>query len=140
MATRSRIGIEQEDGTILSIYCHWDGYPSHNGRILLEHYTDRDKVSKLMELGAISSLAKNLKPDIGVEHDFEKPAKGVVVAYHRDRGEEIIPARANGSLEAFAKSDFEEFGYILTKENQWKITFGDCRIADLTPEMVEEKE
>lgn len=139
MATRSRIGIEKEDGTILSIYCHWDGYPSHNGKILLEHYSDRDKVSALLELGAISILAKNLAPEEGVEHDFSKPAADVVVAYHRDRGEPLDRPRANASLEAFAKSDFEEFGYILTKENQWKITFGRCRIADLTPEMVEER-
>ena len=22
----------------IGIYCHWDGYPSHNGAILLHHY------------------------------------------------------------------------------------------------------
>ena len=27
MATRSRIGIELKDGSILSAYHHWDGYP-----------------------------------------------------------------------------------------------------------------
>ena len=28
MATRSRIGIELKDGSILSAYHHWDGYPT----------------------------------------------------------------------------------------------------------------
>ena len=27
MATRSRIAIELSDGTVKSVYCHWDGYP-----------------------------------------------------------------------------------------------------------------
>jgi hypothetical protein len=26
MATRSRIAIENQDGTVTSIYCHFDGY------------------------------------------------------------------------------------------------------------------
>ena len=34
MATRSRIGIELTDGSILSAYHHWDGYPQWLGRIL----------------------------------------------------------------------------------------------------------
>ena len=137
MATRSRIGIEKEDGTILSIYCHWDGYPSNNGRILLESYTDKEKVLGLVELGAISSLQKNLTPQENLHHTFESPAKDVVVAYHRDRGEGFDAPRANASLSSFAKSDFEEYGYIFTKEGQWKITYGAGKIADLTPKMCE---
>lgn len=35
MATRSRIGIENQDGTVTSVYCHWDGYPENNGRICI---------------------------------------------------------------------------------------------------------
>ena len=27
MATRSRIAKQNPDGTIKSVYCHWDGYP-----------------------------------------------------------------------------------------------------------------
>ena len=30
MATRSRIGIQLADQSILSVYCHWDGYPEFN--------------------------------------------------------------------------------------------------------------
>ena len=66
MSTRSRIGIEFENGTVASIYCHWDGYPDNNGVILLEHYQDVEKIKQLIELGDISSLA----PEIGEKHDF----------------------------------------------------------------------
>ena len=44
MATRSRIGIELSDGSILSVYHHWDGYPTWLGRILNTHYNTREKV------------------------------------------------------------------------------------------------
>jgi hypothetical protein len=38
-------------------------------------------------------------------------------------------------LAAFAKSDFEQYGYIFTKEGQWKITYGGGKVADLTTKM-----
>ena len=132
MATRSRIGIEKENGTILSVYCHWDGYPSNNGRVLLESYTDKEKVSDLIELGSISSLQKNISPTLETAHHFDNPAKNVVVAYHRDRGEKLDAPRVNASLEAFTKSDFEEYGYVFTKEGQWKIVYGDAQVEVLT--------
>ena len=44
MGTRSRIGIQLKDDSILSVYCHWDGYPSFNGRVLREFYNTPEKV------------------------------------------------------------------------------------------------
>ena len=119
MATRSRIAIEDQDGTVRSIYCHWDGYPEHHGPILLEHYQTQEKVESLIELGAISSLHKNVEIPEGVIHNFETPADGIVVAYHRDRGEEMIVPKAYGSVKAFAESDIEEYGYVFTAAGEW---------------------
>lgn len=121
MATRSRIGIERENGHIESIYCHWDGYPSHNGKILAEHYTDPEKIKALIALGDISSLNENVSPADGVEHSFDKPAENVTVAYHRDRGEDLTKARVSYSMKGFEQSDYEEYGYVFTKDNQWKV-------------------
>ena len=56
MATRSRIGIELSDGSILSAYHHWDGYPQWLGRILNTHYNTKDKVSELIDGGDMSSV------------------------------------------------------------------------------------
>ena len=56
MSTRCRIAIEQEDGTIKSIYCHHDGYKSGVGKTLRTHYTNPDKVQALIALGDISTL------------------------------------------------------------------------------------
>ena len=51
MATRSTISIENLDGSINTVYSHWDGYISNNGVILQKYYNDREKVAKLIEIG-----------------------------------------------------------------------------------------
>ena len=88
MGTRSYIGIERDDGSVTYIYCHWDGYPSHNGAVLLEHYSDAERLDRLLALGDISSLAARLDPTQTSLHGFGSDSEdGVVVAYHRERGE-----------------------------------------------------
>ena len=72
MATRSLIGIKLEDNIVKIIYCHWDGYPSHTGKLLIENYSTPATITELMELGDLSSLAES--PD-------------QCKAYHRDRNE-----------------------------------------------------
>jgi hypothetical protein len=105
MATRSRIGKKLEDGTIKSIYCHWDGYPEHNGEILKEHYKTEAKIDALLELGNLSSLAQ----DIGMQHDFKDPSPGWCVAYGRDRGEINTKARISTTLSDMMQ---EEYNYV----------------------------
>lgn len=56
MSTRSRIAYLESDGTIHSVYCHCDGYLSHNGIILEHYYKNFNKVKELISLGDISSL------------------------------------------------------------------------------------
>ena len=96
MGTRSAIVVH--DGhhqNYRGIYCHWDGYPEYNGMILLEHYTDPNKVSELMALGNLSSLGDN----IGEKHAFDNRDETVCTAYFRDRGEEDQEALEFGSLD-----------------------------------------
>ena len=85
MGTRSRIGVMHGD-VCKSIYCHWDGYLEHNGKILLEHY-DSAKANHLVALGDVSSLDKNIEIPEGVEHTFDNPANDITTFYGRDRGE-----------------------------------------------------
>lgn len=92
MATRSAIAVTH--GTVVKgVYCHWDGYIEHNGKILQEHY-DSAKANNLVALGDISSL----RPTIGEQHPFssvgvmpsaEYDAKygEMTTFYGRDRGE-----------------------------------------------------
>ena len=55
MATRSRIGIELKDGSVLSAYHHWDGYPQWLGRILNTHYNSREQAAELIDGGDMSA-------------------------------------------------------------------------------------
>ena len=64
MGTRSTIGVLNTDGSVTAVYCHWDGYPEHNGKILMENYITEEKVRELIDLGSISSLSECGEPDI----------------------------------------------------------------------------
>jgi len=59
MGTRSLIGKQLSDGSILGVYCHWDGYPEFNGRVLRDHYDTVEKVRDLIDGGNISALHTN---------------------------------------------------------------------------------
>ena len=116
MSTNSRIGMVQEDGSVKSIYCHWDGYVSHNGKILKENYTDPEKVKSLIELGSISYLRTEVEPTEA--HTFNSPQRGITLAYHRDRGEELCIEK-DPTVSSFLKRD-EPFLYLFTLEGEWE--------------------
>ena len=88
MATRSRIGLKLEDGTIKHSYCHFDGYPHGVGHTLVGHYSDIEKVKELLSFGDMSFLAPKVTPD-GI-HNFNTPEQDVTVFYGRDRAETDI--------------------------------------------------
>ena len=46
MATRSFIGKLNKDDSITGIYCHFDGYPEHAGRILIDNYLTEQQVDQ----------------------------------------------------------------------------------------------
>lgn len=123
MSTRSRIAIENQEGTVRSIYCHFDGYPENNGAILFANYKDQEKVEALISLGSLSSLQKEVSAPEGVHHDFQNQAGDVTVAYHRDRGENLSIAE-HESVEEFIRGDVEEYGYIFTAAGEWLFVDG----------------
>jgi hypothetical protein len=125
MATRSRIAIEKQDGTVDSIYCHWDGYLSHNGKILFNHY-DNEKLEKLIGLGDISTLGESTED---------------TVAYCRDRGEDLNFITFPNVEELFDYG-FEsgiEYVYCLTKDGIWLMSkVGSNHVLILKEELEEE--
>ena len=132
MATRSRIGILNDDGTVDSIYCHWDGYLSHNGKILFEHYTDPAVVQELIALGDISSLGIV----IGEKHpfdfnsnddDWEAMYGHMCQVYGRDRGETGDDAAHSNSIEEFSAINCDAEFYYLFCDGEWLVldSYGD---------------
>lgn len=126
MSTRSYIVIEKkrESGEKFyeGVYCHSDGYPDYNGKILFNHYKDRAKVEKLISLGDLSSLGERIEPTEGSGHCFEydKREKGVCVFYKRDRGETDVDAK-EVTLEKLAGDFWIEYIYIYTLDDEWKV-------------------
>ncbi len=135
MSTRSRIGYQDpKTGFIHSVFCHWDGYLSNNGRILRDHYKDMKKVKRLIALGSLSSLEANVswrtvpKPFVHRyyregnnyaqfvdKHTYDTPVKDVVVAYHRDRNEPWDSVKPD--VESIML-DRQEYNYLFRK-GQW---------------------
>ena len=60
MGTRSNIGYQNENKSMDVMYCHYDGYLDHNGRILLEHYNSEEDARALVDNG----YARSLKPTV----------------------------------------------------------------------------
>jgi len=139
MATRSRIGMVNDDGTVTSIYCHWDGYPSNNGNILNDHYKNPEKVKSLIKLGNISSLKPGVEPEAGSVHTYDQPQKNITVAYGRDRHEtgSSIVARVDPDIDSFMKGDIEEWGYLF-KDGKWLVVDGHVAPKDRKFETVYE--
>lgn len=122
MGTRSRIGIMNDDGTITSVYCHWDGYLEHNGKLLREHWSDEKKLRKMMKIGDMSVLGE----EIGKKHDF-KNAEGArgngCTFYKRDRGEKNVDAKVHPNFDAF-RLYFEEYNYLFyPKQGKWEVNY-----------------
>lgn len=105
MSTRSTISIIRKNGSKTKIYCHWDGYVEHNGVILQEFYNTPNKVEKLLALGNLSSLGKQLGP-FG-----DNPC----VAYCRDKHEDFNQMRDD---------DLEEYNYTFdVNECVWYVDY-----------------
>jgi hypothetical protein len=110
MATRSRIGIQLADESILSVYHHWDGYPEWLGRILKTHYNGKSLAAELIDGGDMSSCWTDSRWD-------DSAVKGVYgPEYYSQRGENC-PPRLDNNLEEFF-SDNEEYSYIF-RNGEW---------------------
>ena len=118
MATRSRIGIQLSDNSVLSVYHHWDGYPQWLGRILKTHYNTKEKVADLIDGGDMScawtkdrwtgkKVAEYVTENVEVEEYGPQ--------YYSQRGENC-PPRYDKDMEEFF-SDNEEYSYIFRNGN-----------------------
>ena len=56
MATISNIACEQANGKVIVTYCHYDGNPEYNGRLLNKHYNNKAKAKELANVGYLSGL------------------------------------------------------------------------------------
>lgn len=129
MATRGRIGIELSDGSILSIYSHWDNYPEYNGRILRTHYNTREKVEELIDSGDCSSIWTDSvwgKPRTDGKKYGPEP--------YSARGDDCPPRLDANKYDYLANG--EEYAYIYTLNDEW-VCYDTHDFGNKYPEVVE---
>jgi hypothetical protein len=133
MATRSRIGIELKDGSVLSVYHHWDGYPEWLGRILRTHFNDRSKVAELIDGGDMSSAWTNC----GWNNETRPTTCPL---YYSERGQDCPPVLSSNLQEYLC--DGEEYAYLF-RNGEWvcynrnQFEFEEDGITQKRPEIVE---
>lgn len=120
MATRSTIAMVLPNGTIQSVYCHWDGYLEGVGQTLAENY-NKKKTTQLLATGDVSSLGDF----VGHKHDFNRASKvKSTTFYGRDRGDTGIESRNHASVQEWLKfREYVEFFYLLQGKDWY---YCDC--------------
>ena len=135
MGTRSRIGIQLADESILSAYHHWDGGPEWLGRILKTHYNSYEKASALIDGGDMSSCWTEDRWTVDRWGAYPTKAQEYGPQYYSSRGEDCPPRLDANKYDYLA--DGEEYAYIYTLNDEWvcynRYQFEDNRM----PEVVE---
>ena len=117
MATRSRIAVELQDGTVKSVYCHWDGYPDGVGQDLLnKSFSSTREVEDFIDEGSRSTVDESY-----------------YVKYGESRGEELEEPEVHASVDEYFNGDIEEYGYLYTEQGDWvvKAAYGNGEVMDL---------
>ena len=119
MATRGRIGVQLADGSILSIYSHWDNYPSFAGVKLVEHFNSYEKAAELIDGGDISCLWTNsgwnneTLPTTGPQYyssrgDVTEPRLDETLDEYLGNGEQYAYLFANGEWVCYDTCDWHD--------------------------------
>ena len=114
MATRARIGLKLEDGSIISAYHHWDGYPEWLGVTLKEHYNTKEDIAKLIEGGNMSSCYSDNQYDEEKQEFVKNDPKPEYYG-----GDDERPRLSKNFTQfAFDSKSGEEFLYLFV-DNEW---------------------
>jgi len=129
MSTRSRIGIQLADDSILSVYCHYDGYPEFNGVKLVEHFNSYEKAAELIDGGDMSSCWTDERwNDNGSAKNAEYGPQ-----YYSQRGDNC-PPRLDATFGKYIGNN-EEYAYLF-KDGEW-VCYNNRRWDDKFLQQVE---
>lgn len=127
MATRSRIGIELSDGSVLSAYHHWDGHESRLGRILCTHYNSKELAAELIDGGDMSSCWTDERWDASADGSYGPQ-------YYSQRGEDCPPRLDADLCEYLLPDGSEEYAYLF-RNGEWVCynmhQFDDAKLPEL---------
>ncbi len=77
MSTHAHLGIENPDGSIAYIYCHFDGYPKNMVPMLTLHWATPERVETLIakgDLQCIKSRLSNCEPFLPKGGPYRTPS------------------------------------------------------------------
>jgi hypothetical protein len=127
MSTRSRIGIQLADGSVLSSYHHYDGYPEWLGRILTTHYNAKSLAEELIDGGDMTSCWTDDRWD-------DSGVKGVYgPQYYSFRGDDC-PPRLDATFGKYIGNN-EEYAYLFAN-GKW-VCYNNRRWDDKFLQQVE---
>lgn len=143
MSTRSRIAIKNDDGTVRSIYCHFDGYPEGVGEKLKKFYNTKEEINKLLDLGDLSTLGSKYdqekaetywkitdSPNVKEWGNALDATKGYTIPYKDRQGETDVKARIDKSERAFCEKVgecLEDWTYLFDN-GKWIIVEEDVEL------------
>ena len=114
MSTNARIGIKLEDGSILSAYHHWDGYPEWLGVILKQEYNTKEKVAELIDGGNMSSCWSDNVYDYDKQEFVKRDPQPEYYG-----GDEEAPILSK-NFDEFTRIDcWQEYSYVFVKD-RWE--------------------
>ena len=106
MATRSTISVVQEDGSVKSVYCHWDGYPQGGvGGELKGYFYDYQAANKVISEGDLSSING-----------------GIFTSYNSLKGEKVIIKEFKDFDSYWYDFDRETYNYLF-RNGQWLVQY-----------------
>ena len=134
MATRARIGLKLEDGSIISAYHHWDGYPEWLGVTLKEHYDTKEDIAKLIDGGNMSSCYSDNQYDEKTQEFVKNDPKP---EYYGGDDERPRLSR-NFTQFAFDSKSGEEYLYLFM-DNEWNAFSLDHKYSEEDWEILDTK-
>ena len=124
MSTNARIGLQLSDGSILSVYHHWDGYPEWLGVTLKEQYNTKKDIVDLIDGGNMSSCwSDNV-------YDYEKQEFVKRDPQPEYYGGDSEAPRLDGNFDEYAENadSGEEFLYVYN--DKWEAFAIDTKYDD----------
>jgi len=136
MSTRSRIGIQLKNESVLSVYHHWDGYPEWLGRILNTHYNSKELAAELIDGGDMSCCwtKDRWTGDRWGAYPIEVEEYGA--QYYSQRGESCPPRLDADLCEYLLPENNEEYAYVF-RNGEWVCYNMNCYVESKLPEIIE---
>lgn len=109
MATRSFVGVQVGDNLFKGVYVHNNGDPLLIGKMLLRHYSDKDKLLSIIEKGDFSTLRENPEE----------------ISYYGDSTSRAKTHTFDPYAKNYGLNVDWEYAYIFTSFNQWLVAKRD---------------